>query len=288
MGISDLIYDLVLVNYKVFEKPGILADVYRKAIAPFLDIFPQETLLDQLMHDWVRLIAAVLSPSGMLFSNGLSAAAPWTERVLDFEKLRLFPGSFYINAYNIDKEEIDTFEKEDITADHFRAALAFPFIYQPFLLRGRYNKLYNYDDNFYHYIEGSAVDSFNFESLFGKLRIHEKHKLKNVIVLDVLSSRKIIRNPKSLYHAWVQSIMVPLVFMAEDDWKLFVECHRMKYPDVTFKPVHIEIPDDRWSTLLDWSRSNLSELYDLGYEAGRRFFEANQGMFVIEDDPSSK
>src|SRR4051812_46439164 len=54
MGVSDLIYDLVLVNYKIFEKPGILADVYRKAIAPFIDIFPQETLLDQLMHDWVR------------------------------------------------------------------------------------------------------------------------------------------------------------------------------------------------------------------------------------------
>jgi NTE family protein len=270
----------------VFEKPGILADVYRNTLASYLDNFPQDTPFQMLIYDWIRLVAATFSPTNLsLISTGLSAAAPWVEKIVNFRKLQEFPGAFYLNAYNVDKEEIDTFFTEDIGADHFRAALAFPFLYPPFPMRGRNIKLYNYDKNLYNYIEGSAVDSFNFESLFADIKIHQKHNIKNVIVLDVLSNRKMIRNPKSLYHAWVQSIMVPLVFMAEDDLKIFQRTYQTDYPGVTFKPVNISIPDNRWPTLLDWSRSNLSILYDIGFEAGTKFFEGNKGMFVIESGP---
>ena len=46
---------------------------------------------------------------------------------------------------------MEIFHKEQITADHFRAALAFPFIYPPYELNGNF------------YIEGSAIDPMNFE-----------------------------------------------------------------------------------------------------------------------------
>ena len=81
----------------------------------------------------------------------LCAHAPWVEEVVDFERLKNYDGDFFINAYNLTRNEMEIFHKEQITADHFRAALAFPFIYPPYELNGNF------------YIEGSAIDPMNFE-----------------------------------------------------------------------------------------------------------------------------
>ena len=80
-------------------------------------------------------------------SLGLCDHAPWIDEVVDFDKLKQFKGEFYMNAYCIDDGKMDIFDKHEITADHFRAALAFPLIYPPFKLNGK------------TYIEGSAIDT---------------------------------------------------------------------------------------------------------------------------------
>ena len=86
--------------------------------------------------------------------------------------------------------------KAKITADHFRAALAFPFIYPPYELNGNF------------YIEGSAIDPMNFEGLLQHLGDQEQHA---VLVFDMMGAKKLMmRKPRDLYDAWVQSIMVPL------------------------------------------------------------------------------
>ena len=157
-------------------------------------------------------------------SLGLCDHAPWIDEMVDFDLLKSFPGEFYMNAYCIEDHKMTIFTKDEISPDHFRAALAFPFIYAPFKLNGK------------TYIEGSAIDTLCFEGLLKyrkdrlrrekagqtttrKLAVHEP--LRNVVVFDVLSSKKIIREPRSLYDAWIQSIMIPLVEIAKDDIELF-------------------------------------------------------------------
>jgi hypothetical protein len=99
--------------------------------------------------------------------------------------------------------------------------------------------------------------------------------LRNVVVFDVLSSKKIIREPRSLYDAWIQSIMIPLVEIAKDDIRLFENVHN-KDGKINLLRIPFDIPERHWPQVLDWSYSNLSELYDIGYAAGQKFYEKNE------------
>ena len=60
-----------------------------------------------------------------LQSLGLCDHAPWIDEVVDFDKLKQFPGEFYMNAYCIDDGRWTIFDKHEITADHFRARWPF-------------------------------------------------------------------------------------------------------------------------------------------------------------------
>ena len=44
-----------------------------------------------------------------------------------------------------------------------------------------------------------------------------------------------------------------------------MNCSRIKF----------DIPDEHWPYVLDWSYSNLSKLYDIGYAAGQKFYDEN-------------
>jgi hypothetical protein len=279
MGVADGIYNAFPVNYKVFFKPGDMADLYRN----FLAILPKMPLAksqaDRLFGDWMALVGATLSPSNLgPESLGLCAPAPWIDHVVDFDKLQQFESEFYINAYNVTDHKMEIFSKDQITPDHFRAALAFPFIYPPYRMNGKY------------YIEGSAIDTLCFKGLLKyreKMQLQEPARsvgggaaprltpLKNLIVFDVLSSDKIIRTPRTLYEAWIQSIMIPLVEIAKDDIKLFDLKHRKSW-NVELLRIQFDIPEDHWPYALDWSYSNLKTLYDIGYDAGLKFYEEHK------------
>jgi NTE family protein len=284
MGVHDSIYDLFPVNFKVFHKPGSLADAYRRALQSLPRLLPGQDAASRLFADWMALMFAAWCPSDLTErSLGLCDHVPWIDEVVDFDKLKSFTGEFYMNAYCIEDREMAIFTKEQITPDHFRAALAFPFIYPPFKLNGK------------TYIEGSAIDTLCFEGLLkyreerlrrekagetGTQKLATLEPLRNVVVFDVLSSRKIIREPRSLYDAWVQSIMIPLVEIAKDDIRLFEHVHNQYWSDTQPKlnllRITFEIPDEHWPHVLDWSYSNLSKLYDIGYAAGLKFYDENE------------
>lgn len=82
MSISDAIYQYFPVNYKVFQKPGTWADLWRSALAanPFFAVKPQDyehSAPFALWADWMALGAATLSPSGLTWSSwGLCAPTP--------------------------------------------------------------------------------------------------------------------------------------------------------------------------------------------------------------------
>jgi len=285
MGVADEIYNAFPVNYKVFFKPGDLADHYRNFLAMLPKMAMPNTSAERLFGDWMSLMFATLSPSDMTMnSQGLCAPAPWIDHVVDFDKLLQYPGEFYINAYNITDHQMEIFPKHNISPEHFRAALAFPFIYPPYKLNGK------------TYIEGSAIDTLCFKGLRDYRDERQKRELmrsaggggkepplkpiKNIIVFDVLSSDKIIREPKTLYDAWIQSIMVPLVEIAKDDIELFDLKYRKSW-GVELLKIEFDVPDDHWPYALDWSFSNLKTLYDVGYKAGVDFYEANKAKLQV-------
>ena len=94
-----------------------------------------------------------------------------------------------------------------------------------------------------------------------------------LIVLDVLGREQLIREPRDLYDAWVSSIIVPLVAIARDDIKLFQYVHNREHRwNLLRVNLTSEITADRWPHVLDWSRSNLDYLFEVGEKAGEMFF----------------
>ncbi len=271
MGVHDSIYNLFPVNYKVFHKSGPLAEAYTQFLKSLPQMPPAASPGEKLFNDWMALMLSTLCPSTFdSNSQGLCQPAPWIEEVVDFDKLKNFTADFYINAYNVTDERMQSFSKEEITPDHFHAALAFPFIYAPFKMNGK------------TYIEGSAMDTQNFEGLLANKKKSGEHgktsksrkKVDTIIVLDVLGREKLIREPRNLYDAWVLSIIVPLVAIARDDIRLFQYVHnRDNKWNLLRVDLTRDITEDRWPHVLDWSRSNLEYLFDVGYNAGKRFFK---------------
>jgi NTE family protein len=268
ISISDWIYQFFPVNYKVYQKPGAGAQIYRDMVdtLPWINtmIHPDHpTALQRLFSDWLQLVISTLSPTDLTpMSKGLCAHMPFITEWVDFEKLRQLKYEFYINAYNITDRRMDIFSKDEITLQHYFACSSFPFIYPPTQIDGKL------------YFEGAAVDCLNYKSLV------EKHKeIDTIVVFDVLGSDKLFREPRDLYDAWVLSIITPLVEIARDDTKLFEWQYNLG-PDG--KPlrkllkVKFEIPEDHLPRVLDWSHSNLSTLFDIGYQSGLNFYEKHK------------
>lgn len=160
---------------------------------------------------------------------------------------------------------MEIFEKKEITIEQFQAALAFPLIYAPFKMNGK------------TYLEGAAKDTLNFKGLLEYRKGHPF--IDTIVVLDVLGMKELIAEPRSLYDAWVKSIIVPLTAIAEDDIKLFEQVHLEnidnlkkyfggKKPNLVKIDFHKQISHNNWPNVLDWSYSNLSALYEAGYRAG--------------------
>lgn len=263
-GVEDSLYQYFPVNFKVFNKPGNLADAWRRLWSsnPLLRQLEQTPGAPaRLMADWLRLSIATLSPSDLTpASTGLCAHVPFIDELVDFSALPALDAEFYLNAYNLSRHAMRSWNKQHITKDAFLAALSFPLIYPPYLLEGDY------------YIEGAAIDTLNFKGV-----LESEQSIDTIVVFDVLGCERILHPPRDLYDAWVQSIITPLVELARDDLKLF-EYHYNLDP-VTRQPLR-ELLRVRYEdyldpqtahTELDWSRSNLARLYEVGKRAGTAF-----------------
>ncbi len=263
LGVSDPIYNLFPVNYKVFNKPGSLADAWRRLQSsnPLLQAIQSQAdqgPAQRLLADWTSLLLASFCPSSLASdSQGLCAHVPFIEQVVDFAKLKDIRPEFYLNAYNISHGAMRCWDKREVTHEHFLAALSFPFIYPPYPLEDGY------------YIEGAAIDTLNFKRLF-ELHPH----IDYTVVFDVLGSDRLLHPPRNLYDAWVQSIIAPLTAIARDDLRLFEALHnrdeqgqpRTEVLRINFD-AHIGKESAREE--LDWSYSNLARLYQAGYQAGK-------------------
>ncbi len=272
-GIADAIYRGFPVDYKVFNKPGPAADMYRAALVanpftrPFVDIFAPNAQ-HGLWADWVNFWLATYCPSDLSSASlGMCAHLPFANQAIDFAAVKKMKPQFYINAYSLTKEKMKIWDKSEITEEHIKAAFAFPFIYPPYHLDGE------------DYIEGASVDSLNFEALISddEKTPGVERDIDTIVIFDILGNKKLIQKPNDLYDSWVNSIIIPLVQSTQDDIKLFERIHNID--PVTHKPKRklLKVPlmknisEEHWPHVLDWSNSNVKYLFEIGYKAGLEF-----------------
>jgi len=282
MSVTDQIHQYLPVNFKVFQKPGLLADFWRGMLTgnPLFSVVPREyqkSPLYALYADLMALCAAAWCPSGLDWNSwGLCAPLPFIEHIIDFNKIKRINPYFYLNAYNISKEKIVDFTKETISPDHFRAALAFPFIYGPHRLDGDL------------YYEGAVVDCLNFKDLT------EKHTgLETIVVVDVLGTDALIRKPRNIYDSWILSMIIPLVKTAEDNLELFALKYnkgweRSRGAKADILKIVFDIPDEHLVEVLDWTTSNATRLFDIGYQSGLTFIDKHRNKLNVAPAPLSQ
>lgn len=321
-GVQDLIYNVLPVNYKVFQKSFFGTGLTEQALRllefnPFYTRNPTNNF-QRLMNDWLTLMVVSWMPTDLSpFSKGVSAPVPFVDELVDFSRLdEPNQSDFYLNAYNIKNRRIESFYNRSadpakrVTSESFRASEAFPFIYPPVELNGEL------------YFEGAAVDSLNYKVLLG-----HHPDVEHIVVFDVLGAEPLIRDPRDLWNAYSISIITPLVEVAKDDTKLFQSLYN---PIVELSPerqqeiqnagdymaqlrkfqeidrgnakgdpayqagvrrqynllrVNFEknLTDDNWAQALEWSYSNLSQLFQIGYETGGEFYEANKAILSPTD-----
>jgi NTE family protein len=243
----------------------------------------------RLFEDWVDLVFTALAPSTLTpWSSGLCDIAPYLEDFVDFEALKKYKGQFYLNAFNLSTQREERFTRDQIDATHVRAAIAYPFIYPPGRIR---NELYSEgashdplllpqarDERFPEGIEDP--DSWLWFEAIRPLFLRymkRKPKLKpngSLVCLDILGSlgKSALRKPRDLWDAYGLSLIAPIIELAQKDGarfrqldndRLFLDWYRLLDMPFDFKTVRPQI--------LDWSYSNLCDMWDLGYETGLEF-----------------
>lgn len=374
MGIDDLIYDQLPMNYKIFQKGGTLAELYSAAVGPMVWSIPRDTRRQRLLGDTLGLMAAIMQPGRLAMdSKGICQPPPWIELIVDFEdlqeNLRQSGTEFLLTAYCIEDGKERNFRREEITAEQFKAALAMPFLYAPYKLRDA-------DGTVKTYLEASAFRTME----FNPDGVMTDNDVDTVIYFDLMGNQHLIGEPKNIIDAWGKSIVAPLTQLARqqveidlarrtaifntqklgeellrlqehvekltrfthemeraiarlerkaknlpevkpllDDLKKTVNAHkiadeareelaeRFEYREIRRKigwliraitagdemdqpltqhllrmPFRDHIPEDHWPKVLDWSHSNMSRLFDIGYETGQAFVDRHWDKLGLE------
>jgi NTE family protein len=275
-GVSDVIYSNFPINYKLFMKGGPEGEAFKD----YWQSLPQVRAtmnqywmnpMEKLESDWLLFQGAMMGPTDVnFFTAGVCLHVPFIENVVDFDKLRTIPTKCRLSAYCIEQAKVVQFDEKQIDLDHFKAALSFPFIYPPYRIGNA------------HFYEGAAVNCLELENPA------ELQKIDRVVVFDVLRD-DLIHRPRDLVDAYSQSIIVPLVANANKELAIFeywaqsgvtIDPTKPENPG-TYQPpplqlqtpyvLRFSIPLEHKPYTLDWSRSNLEMLFDIGYRDGKNF-----------------
>jgi predicted acylesterase/phospholipase RssA len=277
-GISDQIYSMVPINYKLFNKGGPQAEAFRDYWNSLPDVQRANRQLgmtneEKLAADWLLFQGAMMCPMDVnYFTKGVCAHVPFIENVVDFHKLRnLAAPDCFLNAYCIEDEKPVEFPRSILDVHHFRAALSFPYIYPPYRIGAK------------TYYEGAAFNTLN---LINQIDPKKNNSgIDRVVVFDVVL-RHLIHRPRSLWDAYAQSIIMPLVANAEKELAIFTHWAKTGEnvldpqpgatpPGITVLPLNFNnVPKSYQPYMLEWSRSNLEYLFDLGYQAAQDFLKS--------------
>ena len=126
------------------------------------------------------------------------------------------------------------------------------------------------------YFEGAARDPINFGNLLHDPRVGGD-RIKTVVLVDILASldRHLLRPPRSLWDAYGLSIMAPVVAKAKKELTRFHNSlweggdPRFEFLRLTFEK---DISPELGAHLTEWSYSNLSSMFKIGYARGQQFW----------------
>ena len=303
LGVADPIHAVLSasgfpIGYKTFFKPGAFTPLFQrwgqlfklgkpgecflapigKPITPvgqYYNAWIEELrrheesrrLWDDLVDFWVAALTPTLITP---FSKGLCAPLPFLEDLVDFNRLQRFPGHFCINAYNVSdgKDHMEVFDQREITASHVRAALAYPFIYPPGQIKDKF------------YFEGADRDPIWFGSLIEQ---RDRWGVKTVVLVDILGELEecLIRPPHNLWDAFEMSILTPICALANKEIRHFETVLKRQY-DFEFHRVRFEIPKEHWPHITDWSHSNMSAMWKIGYDKGKDFGTTDETRRILD------
>ncbi len=251
----------------------------------------------RLFEDWVDLVFTALAPSSLApWSTGLCEIAPYLEDLVDFEFLKKnYKGRFYLNAFNLSTPKEERFKRHQIDAPHVRAALAYPFIYPPGKIRhDLYSEGASHDPVLMPqardllFPEGieDPLSSLWFDAMKTDFTRHLKEKLRKkplkpngtIVCVDILGSlgKSVLRKPRDLWDAFGLSMIAPIVELAQKDSARFREIDNQRLFLGWYK--QLDMPYDFTEVrpkILDWSYSNLGDMWDLGYKAGMKLCEVH-------------
>jgi hypothetical protein len=93
--------------------------------------------------------------------------------------------------------------------------------------------------------------------------------------MNILDRRALIRKPKNLFDAYILSVILPFVTIANDDIKLF----KLKYQkEYNVKLLELNFDLGKYDDCLDWSSSNFNKLKDIGYKSGIEFYNKYKSL----------
>jgi hypothetical protein len=254
----------------------------------------------RLYNDMVDLVFSAMTPSTLTSrSLGMAAPLPFLDELVDFGALpgnvAKLGGHICVNAYNMTldaklradrrgaggstgtsrckerrKERPNVMQlfyqpykdpgpgvknadgDYPLTAEGIRAAFSMPFIYPPAKIGDEY------------FSEGADHEPINLRHVL------ERNEYPFVL-LDVLGELEdfLVRKPRDLWDSYVISIMTPVVALASEEIRDFQDanadwCDKMIVADW-------QIPVEAQPFVMDWSRSNMKTLFEVGQKAGDAF-----------------
>jgi predicted acylesterase/phospholipase RssA len=274
--VSDWLYALVPVNFKVFSKNGPLARrawELRRAV-PEIPVEPHESRpVTRFVNDWMDLWASALTPASRDSTRkGLMGHVPLVEDLVDFDVLKASPTRFYVNAFSLFRRKLRIFDNRrahdphGIDPDVYNAAQALFALFEPVRIPGDL------------LTTGATHDSTALQAIW----THERGPhLRRVLALDFVP-RAFWRKPENVYDAFQLMIMSPIAAAHEPMLALYDGIAKQvnalpspvqrealggELPPLSFVPM--DVKESYYPSMLKWTHDNACKLQKIGYEAAK-------------------
>jgi NTE family protein len=259
--VSDWLYRLVPVNFKVFHKFSPLANAFyefRKSLPKFHVEPEAPSEVKRLFNDWLELWATAMTPRGLESRhNGLMSHIPLIEDLVDFDKLKTSATRFHLNAFSLRTLKMRFFDNQTMNREAYNAAQAMFVLFPP---------VYTADDIL---TTGATRDPTGLQAVW----LFERDKLDRVVALDPIS-RSYWREPANAYDAFQLMLVNPIAALQELTFKWYVETRQAgaTLPKLHILPVQVDA--SYYPKMLEWTHANAVTLRQIGYEAAVRFARA--------------
>jgi hypothetical protein len=268
INVHDLIYSVIPDNFKIFFKRGPWTEAFWRfgRSLPHFALTPADrdhSSRRRLLNDSLDLLVTALTPSTLWYgSRSVCTRAGVIDDLVEWEALSTHPTRFFLNAFDLGTLQLTTFNNATLTPESFYAALAMPWLYEPTVVGNRM------------FTEGAAHDPSGLEALQGVLNLGGPPPIDMLIALDTVVT-DLWLDPENVHEALELAVMDPIVCLSEYVLALYsrlevlLEQKGIPAPKIYHVPFPIQTQDARH--ILDWSYSNATSLWDIGYKAAEEF-----------------